>query len=75
MREHLSTVRLYQYDGSVLPTKDEIVVEVSTNLQSMTGKFVVVGITNEQLPLLGRDWLLKLKLNWPKLVQFASWIV
>ena len=37
--------------GSVLPTKDEIVVEISTNQQSMTGKFVVVDNTIDQLPL------------------------
>ena len=37
-----------------------LVVVVSTNQQSITGKFVIIDITNDQLPLLGRDWLLKL---------------
>ena len=67
-----STVRLHQYDGSVLPTKGEIVVEVCTNQQRLTGKFVIVDIVNEQLPLLGRDWLYHLKLDWPKLLGHTS---
>ena len=60
-----SAVRLHQYDGSMLPTKGEIEVVVSTNQQTITGKFVIVDITNDQLPLLGResDWLLKLRLD------------
>ena len=67
-----STVRLHQYDGSMLPTKGEIVVVVSINQQSITGKFVIVDITNDQLPLLGRDWLLKLRLDWTKLLGYNS---
>ena len=67
-----STVRLHQYDGSILPTKGEIEVMVSTNQQTTTGKFVIVDITNDQLPLLGRDWLLKLRLDWPKLLGYNS---
>ena len=56
----------------MLPTKDEIEVVVSTNQQTITGKFVIVDITNDQLPLLGRDWLLKLRLDWPKLLGYYS---
>ena len=39
---------------------------------SITGKFMVVDITNDQLPLLVRDWLLKLRLNCPKLLGYNS---
>ena len=60
-----STVRLHQYDGSMLPTKGEIDVVISSEQQTVAGKFVIVDITNDQLPLLGRDWLLKLRLDWP----------
>ena len=63
-----STVRLHQYDGTMLSTKGEIEVVVSTGQQTSTGKFVIVDIANDQLPLLGRDWLLKLRLDWPKLL-------
>ena len=63
-----STVRLHQYDGTTLPTKGEIEVVVITNQQHNKGKFVIVDIPNNQLLLLGRDWLLKLRLDWPRLL-------
>ena len=47
-----STVKLHQYDGTTLPPKVEIEVVVTTNQQSITGKFVVIAdISNDQLPL------------------------
>ena len=58
-----STVRLHQYDGTTLPTKGEIEVVVTTDQQRINGKFVIFDIPNDQLPLLGRDWLLKLRLD------------
>ena len=33
---------------------------------------MVVDITSDQLPLLGRDWLLKLRLDWSKLLGYKS---
>ena len=35
----------------------------------MTGGFLLVRNANDQLPLLGRDWLCKLQLNWSELSQ------
>jgi len=56
-----STVSLRQYDGSALPTKGEIEVTVSQNGQEVQGTFMIVGNADSQLPLLGRDWLYKLR--------------
>ena len=67
-----STVRLHQYDGTMLPTKGEVEVVATENQQSITGKFVIVDITNDQLPLLSKDCLLKLRLDWPKLLVYSS---
>ena len=69
-----STVRLHQYDGTILPTIGEIEVVMTTDhdQQSITGKFVIVDIPNDQLPLLGRNWLLKLRLDWPGLLGHHS---
>ena len=69
-----TTVRLHRYDGTTLPTKGEIKVVVTTDhdQQSITGKFVIVDIPNDQLLLLGREWLLKLRLDWPALLCHYS---
>ena len=56
----------------MLPTKGEIDVVISSEQQTVAGKFVIVDITNDQLPLLGRDWLLKLRLDWPKLLGYIA---
>ena len=32
-------------------------------------KPVVILLSDSQLPLLGRDWLCKLRLNWPKMLS------
>ena len=69
---HPSSVCLHQYDGSTIPVKGEIKVVASTGEQSVAGSFIIVDIKNEQLPLLGRDWLLQLRLDWPKLLQYCS---
>ena len=52
--------------------KGEIKVVASTGEQSVAGSFIIVDIKNEQLPLLCRDWLLQLRLDWPKLLQYRS---
>lgn len=67
-----SPVSLCQYDGTALPTKGEIEVVVLQDNQEIHGRFVVVGNANSQLPLLGRDWLYKLRLDWPKLLRYQT---
>ena len=57
---------------TTLSTKGEIEVVVTINQQRINGKFVIVDIPNDQLPLLGRDWLLKLRLDWPRLLGHNS---
>ena len=76
-----STVRLHQYDGTTLPTKSKIEVDVTTDhdQQSITGKSVIVDIPNDQSPLLGRDCLLKLRLDCLELhywviTQYIKWM-
>ena len=63
-----SSVILRQYDGSVLPIKGEITVGVVSEQQREIGQFVIVKNADSQLPLLGRDWLYKLRLNWPRML-------
>ena len=48
---------------------------MSTGEQSVAGSFVIVDIKNDQLPLLGRDWLLRLRLEWTKLLQYSLYQV
>ena len=61
---HPSAVILRQYDGTVLPIKGEITVQVSLGSQSSIGSFIIMENANSQLSLLGRDWLCKLRLDW-----------
>ena len=62
-----SSVILRQYDGTVLPSKGEITVKASQGQQAYIGSFIIVENADRQLPLLGRDWLYRLRLDWPKL--------
>ena len=57
---HSSSVVLCLYDGSVLPTKDVITVQVKHNFQSVVGSFLILENVDNQLPLLGCDWLYQL---------------
>ena len=50
--------------------KGEIEVVASIGEQSVASSFIIVDIKNEQLPLLGRDWLLQLRLDWLKLLEY-----
>ena len=58
--EHLGS----DSDGSILPTVGEIDAHVSREGQTVQGHFVIVRNVGSQLPLLGRDWLCRLQLNW-----------
>ena len=58
-----SSVVLRLYDGSVLPTKGIITVTVKQGFQTVTGSFVITQNVENQLPLLGRDWLYHLQLD------------
>lgn len=64
-----SSVVLRQYDGSILPIKGEIAAQVSKGEQTVSGRFVIVKNADSQLPLLGRDWLYRLRLDWPQLLR------
>ena len=70
---HPSSVVLRLYDGSVLPTKGAITTQVKQNSQSVTGSFLIVENVDNQLPLLGRDWLYQLQLDWPKLFKSCNY--
>ena len=67
-----SSVVLRQYDGTILPTSRELKVTVTHGNQQVAGRFVVVENADRQLPLLGRDWLYNLRLDWPKLLSSKS---
>jgi len=54
------------------PMKREIEVTVKKKQQTMTGNFILVGNANDQLPLLGRDWLCRLQLDWLELLKTAK---
>ena len=64
-----SSVILRQYDGTALPTMGEIVVGASHGQQHVKGRFIIVEKVDKQLPLLGRDWLYRLRLDWPKMLN------
>ena len=68
------TVRNYgesnsSYCRTALPTMGEIATEVSHGQQNVEGRFIIVGNTNGQLPLLGRNWLYQLSLDWPMMLK------
>ena len=57
------------YDGSVLPTKGAITTQVKQNSVSDG----IVSHCGECGPLLGRDWLYQLQLDWPKLFKSCNY--
>ena len=67
-----SSVVLRQYDGTILPTKGKITVTVRQGQQLLLGSFIIVENADRQLPLLGRDWLYRLRLDWPKLFHLCA---
>ncbi|KAL5493850.1 hypothetical protein EMCRGX_G015084 [Ephydatia muelleri] len=67
-----SSVVLKLYDGSILPTRGKVVVEAMQGRHRATGEFVIVENADFQLPLLGRDWLGKLRLDWQGLLKSCT---
>ena len=59
---------LHTYAGMRLDLAGEIDVEVKHAKQTLTLPLVVVKTTKRAPPLLGRSWLLKLKLDWKSLI-------
>ena len=64
-----TSIVLCQYDGTILPTLGELRARVSIENQSAEGCFIVVENADKQLPLLGRDLLCKLRLDWSKMLR------
>ena len=62
-----STISLHQYDSTPLSVRGEITLTVQKADQNLLGRFVVVDNVRNQLPLLGRDWLQRVKLDWTRL--------
>ena len=62
-----SKISLRQYDGTPLSVRGEITLNVQKAEQNLSGRFVVVDNVRNQLPLLGRDWLRRVRLDWTKL--------
>ena len=57
-----TTVRLRTYTGETIPVQGSALVPVQHNGQSLTLPLIVT--TGEGTPLLGRDWLAALQLDW-----------
>ena len=66
-----STVKLHQYDGTPLSVKLEIEITIHKGQQTQKGTFVLVDNVDGQLPLPGRDWLAKIRLNWSELLDMS----
>ena len=67
-------VRLITYNGTPVPVKGSVKVRVEYNGQTYHLSLVIAKNQYEgRMPtLLGRDWLAKIRLNWPELVQVNS---
>ena len=60
-------LKLYTYNGAVLPIVGKAVVDVKYGLQNVSESLVIVQGGNHAL--LGRNWLSKLRLDWPSLFR------
>ena len=67
-RLHPTKKKLSQYDGTPLAVCGEMPADVEYNGQTFTGTALVVNVRNKY-PLLGRDWLFRVKLDWPQIFE------
>ena len=65
------TSQLKTYSGAVLPVAGEIMVDVKYQGQSSELPLVVAEIKN-QPPVLGRNWLSVIRLNWKELFKVST---
>ena len=64
-----STKKLHVYAGRQLKVHGEIIVSVTYGKQKVTLPIVIVeGVGTQAPPLLGRDWLSRIKLDWPNIL-------
>ena len=63
---------LRSYGGNPLKVAGQITVPICYQQQEATLPLVVVKTTGKAVPLLGRNWLTTLILDWPKLFPHAA---
>lgn len=63
-----SSKKLSQYDGTPLQVCGEMLARVEHNGQTFNGAALIVNVRNKY-PLLGRDWLFRVKLDWNRMFQ------
>lgn len=61
-----TSTTLRQYNGELLKIRGEAWVDVKYQGQQMKGRLIIVDV-NAKIPLLGREWLYQLKMDWPTL--------
>ena len=61
-----TSTTLRQYNGEPLKIRGEAWVNVRYQGQQMKGRLIIVDV-DAKLPLLGREWLYELKMDWPNL--------
>ena len=74
--EHFSTKTPYSppqrhygstYNGESLKVRGEAWVDVTYQDQKMKGRLIIVDV-DAKIPLLGREWLFQLRMDWPHLL-------
>ena len=63
---------LRSYSGNQLDLLGELEVPVKYESQTMTLPLVVVVVRGDMVPLLGRNWLEQIKLNWSEIIALPD---